>query len=228
MRAGMKLFTDVSFGFSFWYPAAWKVTDEPVAEPTAGGWFRNAMIVKELQIQDPAAAFDYHQPPDVILRELLAPGGLTELGTKSASPVGVDQKYFFDNGAHRWIYARLSEAPDGAPPAESPVKISRRTMGGLPVFWGAQRHGAEVIVPLDGSHFLTVSTMDAGGDDNHVYLAATVVATHSNAGEHASKQMQFNTICAEGVKLGAIGKALGPHGSGTRTASTSTTSRAKC
>lgn len=209
---GMSRFTEGDFGFSFWYPAGWKVLDEPVKSPTANGWFRNATILKELQIRNPAVELHQDQAPGVILRELSAPVGLTELGSESASPVGVDQKYFFDSGTHRWMYARLSETPDGAPPATSPAKISRRTMGGLPIFWGAERHGAEVIVPLDRSHFLTIGTMDAGGDNNHIYLAATVMATRPGAGEHASEQMQFNTIRAEGIKLGAIGKSLEPLG----------------
>jgi DKNYY family len=209
---GMSRFTEAGFGFSFWYPAAWKVTGEPVPNPPSNGWFRDATIVRVLQIRNPEAALDQEQPPGVILRELLAPGGLTELGTESASPVGVDQKYYFDSGTRQWMYTRLSEAPDGAPPATHPAKLLQRTMGGLPVFWGAERHGAEVIVPVDRSHFLAMSTMDAGGDDIHIYLAATIVATRPDEGEQASGQMQFNTIRAEGVKLGAIGKALEPLG----------------
>jgi hypothetical protein len=206
----MSRFTDTDFGFSFSYPAAWKVMDEPVADPTGYGWFPNATIVKELQIRNPAASDDGDQPPGVILQELSAPVGLTELGqSKSASPVGVDQRYFFDNGTRRWMYAQLSAAPDGAPPATVPMKITQRTMGGLPIFGGAKRHGAEVIVPLDGSHFLAISTMDVGGYVSHTYLAATVVATHTDAGKRASEQVQAETIRREGVKLGAIGESLG-------------------
>lgn len=88
---GMSQFTETDFGFSFWYPAAWSVTDEFVADPTSGGWFQGATIVKELKIQNPAASEDNDQPPGVVLDEILAPEGLTELGqSKSASPVGVE------------------------------------------------------------------------------------------------------------------------------------------
>jgi hypothetical protein len=208
--AGMSRFTEPNFGFSFWYPTAWEVIDEPVTDPTEDGWFQNATIVRELQIRNPAAAYDEDQPLGVILQELLAPTGLTELGrSKSASPVGVDGSYFFDSGTHRWMYAQLSEAPDGAPPATYPAKISRRTMGGLPFFWGAKRGGADVIIPLDGSHFLVTSTMDPGGYQSHIYLAATVVSTRPDAGEHASEQLRVDTIRREGVKLAAIGQELG-------------------
>jgi hypothetical protein len=207
---GMSRFTDTEFGFSFWYPAAWKVLNEPVSDPSRNGWFPDAKIIKELQIRNPAALDDADQPPGVILQELLAPGGLTELGrSKSPSPVGVDQRYFFDRSSRRWMYARLTVRPDGAPPATSPAEISERTVGGLPVFVGAVRGGAELIVPLDGFHFLAISTLDPGGYDSQVYLAATVVATDPSAGQHASEQLQAQAIRREGVKLGAVGESLG-------------------
>ena len=206
---GMSRFTDAGFGFSFCYPATWKVMDEPVADPTRDGWFPDAKIVKELQIRNPAAANDDGQPTGVMLEELLAPGGLTEHGrSKSPSPVGIDDRHFFDSGTRRWMYATLSESPDGSPPATSPAEISRRTVGGLPIFGGAVRGGAEVIVPLDGSHFLAMSTLDYP-DDCHIYLAATVVATGPSAGQRASEQLQVETIRQEGVKLGVIGQSIG-------------------
>ena len=151
---GMNRFTDAGFGFSFCYPAAWRVLGEPVADPTRNGWFPDAKIVKELEIRNPAASDNEDQLPGVMIQELLAPRGLTELGrSKSASPVGVDRKIFFDSGTRRWMFETLTESPDGTPPATSPAEITRRTIGGLPIFWGATRGGAEVIVPLDGSTF---------------------------------------------------------------------------
>ena len=181
---GMSRFTDTEFGFSFWYPAAWKVVDQPVADPTRNGWFPDAKIVKELAIRNPAAWDNEDQLPGVMIQELLAPRGLTELGrSKSASPVGVDQKIFFDSGTRRWMFETLTESPDGTPPATSPTEITRRTIGGLPIFWGATRGGAEVIVPLDGFHFLAISSLvDPGNYDSHTYLAATVVAHRSGRG----------------------------------------------
>ena len=95
---GMSRFTDAGFGFSFSYPAAWKVLAEPVADPTRNGWFPDAKIVKQLEIRNPAASDDEDQLPGVMIQELLAPRGLTELGrSKSPSPVGVDDRHFFDS-----------------------------------------------------------------------------------------------------------------------------------
>jgi hypothetical protein len=204
--AGVSRYTDSSIGFSFWYPAAWKITDGPVADPSGNGWFQDAKIVRTLWIRNPAASDSNDQPPGVIVQELLAPMGLTELGqSKSASPVGIDQKYFFDAGTHQWMYAQLSEGPDGTPPNTHAARVSGNTMGGLPVFPGAVRHGAEVIVPLNGSHFLAISTLDAGGDDSHLYLAETVMATDPNSGRRESARVQTETIRREAVKLRAIG-----------------------
>jgi hypothetical protein len=208
--AGMRRFADTAFGFSFWYPAAWKVTVDRVPDPTEGGWFPDATIVKQLQIRNPAASAEDDEPPGVILQELSAPHGLTELGqSKSPSPVGIDQKYFFDTAAHQWMYAQLSTAPDGSPPSTYPAKISQRTADGLPIFPGARRHGAEVIVPIDRSHFLAISTMDPGGSESHGYLAPTVMAIRPGSCNRACEQIQTDNIRREAVKLRVIGETLG-------------------
>lgn len=106
---------------------------------------------------------------------------------------------------------QLSEAPDGTPPQAHPVDIKKmwKTMGGLPIFVGAQRGGADVIVPLDASHFLAISTMQVGGDYDHNYLATTVVSTRQGAGKPASEQVQAETVHQAAIKLGAIGQMLG-------------------
>jgi hypothetical protein len=204
----MVQYTDTDFGFSFWYPAAWKLTDEPAEDPTRHGWFADGKIVKQLQIRNPNA-YDDDQPPGVMVEELLAPAGLTELGrSHSPSPVGVDGRYFFDSKTHRWMYEQMTEAPDGAPPVTSPVEIEQTTMGGLPIFPGAVRGGAEVIVPLDKAHFLAVSVIYDGGPVLQIYLAKTVVALRPGAGKRARAQVQAETIRREAVKLRAIGESL--------------------
>jgi hypothetical protein len=206
---GMSQYTDNHFGFSFSYPAAWEVMDEPVVNPTRNGWFSDATIVKELRIRARVPLDDQDQPHGVTIQEVLAPSGLTELGrSKSPSPVGVDEKMFLANG--RWMFQTLTESPDGSPPATVPAKITRRTIGGFPIFVGAVRGGAETIVPLDGSHFLAISSLiDPGNDDSHAYLGATIVPTGPRAGQLASEQVQEQTIRREGIRLGAIGELLG-------------------
>jgi hypothetical protein len=208
---GMSRFTDRGFGFSFWYPTAWKVKEEPVDPRVKQGWFADAKLIKELDVFDPEME-GKDGADGVIIQELLASAGLAELGhTMSASPVGIDQRYLFDGRTHRWIYVQLSEAPDGTPPQAHPVDIKKmwKTMGGLPIFVRAQRGGADVIVPLDASHFLAISTMQVGGDYDHNYLATTVVSTGQGAGKPASEQVQAETVYKAAIKLGAIGQMLG-------------------
>jgi hypothetical protein len=213
--ATMSQYVDAGFGFSFWYPAAWSVTEEPVADVTDPGWFQGGTIVRELRVANPRA-YDDGEPPGVIVQELSAPAGfLTELGhSKSASPVGVDQKFFFDTKTQTWMDAMLSEAPDGEPPTTSPAVISRKTLGGQPILNGAKRHGADVIVPLNPTHFLVLSTIDPGGDQDEEYIAGTVAATGPNAVQPnsvqpSSTQAEADTIRRAGVKLGAIAQPLG-------------------
>jgi hypothetical protein len=208
---GMSQFTDAEFGYSFWYPSAWKVVDEPVSDPTRQVWFPDARIIKELQIRNAASSDHSDQLAGVIVQELLAPNGLTELGrSKSPSPVRVDGRYFFDSETRRWMHSTLSELPDGTPPGTPPAEISRRTIGGLPIFWGAVRGGAEVIVPLDKSHFLAISPFeDPINHDSHIYLAATVVATDPRAGQRARDPQQAQAVRREAVKLGIVGESLG-------------------
>jgi hypothetical protein len=56
-------------------------------------------------------------------------------------------------------------------------------------------------VPLDGSHFLAISTPDPGGYDSHIYLAATVVATDPRVAQRASEQLQAQISSAKSSVL---------------------------
>jgi hypothetical protein len=94
----MSKYVDSSFGFSFWYPTAWTVKDEPVTDPTESGWFEGGKIVRELRLSNPRFNGEFIEddtPPGVVVEEISAPKGfLIELGaTKSASPVGIDEPW---------------------------------------------------------------------------------------------------------------------------------------
>jgi hypothetical protein len=201
---GMSKYTDSGFGFSFWYPTSWKLTQTPVTDPTESGWFQGGTIVKELVLANPNASDD--DPPGVIIQEFSSPtNSITELGqTKSASPVGADQSYFFDDRTHAWLYKMRSSPPDGGPPRTSPADLSNNTVGGLHIFDGAARHGANCIVVLSPTKFLVLTTRDPGGDYLHRYLAKTVVAVGANAAKRTNVQEQTGAIHKEGVLFGAI------------------------
>jgi hypothetical protein len=204
----MRRFVEANPGlaFSFWYPSAWRVDRALFIDPSRNAWFPGATIVKVLKIHNPTFAVGGDQLPGVVLEEITAPSGLTELGhSASASPVGMDGKYSYDRIRAQWMYVELPAVSDTTPCLAT---ILQRTMGGLPMFAGAARHDAEVIVPLDPSHFLAITTMDVGSDDSHIYLASTVVAAHPNGRSIASWQEQAETIRREGLKLRAFGERL--------------------
>jgi hypothetical protein len=121
----------------------------------------------------------------------------------------VDQKFFFDKRTRTWMDKMLSEAPDGGPPSTSRAYVVGRTMGGLPILCGAERHGAGVIVPLDPTHFVVLTTMDAGGDQYEQYVSETIVANGADAGRRGSAQVQADTLHREALKLGTIGQPVG-------------------
>jgi hypothetical protein len=202
---GMSKYTDPGFGFSLWYPTSWKITQRPVTDPTGAGWFQGGTIVKELVLANPKASDN--DPSGVIIQEFSSPtNSITELGqTKSASPVGADQSYFFDARTHTWMYKILSSAADDSAPRSSPADVSNNTMGGLHIFDGAMRHGANCIVALSPSKFLVLTTMDVGGDNLHRYLAKTVVAVGA-AAKRSDVQEQTSAIYEEGIRFGAIEK----------------------
>jgi hypothetical protein len=206
---GMSKYTDSEFGFSFWYPTSWKITERAVTDPTSSGWFQGGTIVKELDLANPKASDD--DPPGVIIQEFSSStNSITELGhTESASPVGADQRYFFDSRTHTWMVDILSSAVDDGPPRTLPADVSNNTMGGLHIFDGAARHAANCIVALSPTKFLVLSTMDVGGDFLHRYLAKTVVAAGSEATKEIDVQEQASAIHKEGVLFGAIAVPIG-------------------
>jgi hypothetical protein len=203
--SGMSEYTDSGFGFSFWYPTSWKLTETPVTDPTGSGWFHGGTIVKELDLANPKASKIDFTKPGVIIQEFFSPtNSITELGqTKSASPVGADQSYFFDGKTHIWMYKILSSAADDGPPGTLPADVSNNTMGRLHIFDGAQRHGANCIVVLSPTKFLVIATKDPGGDSLHRDLAKTVIAVGSNAAKRIDVQEQTSAIRKEGIQFGA-------------------------
>ncbi len=192
--AGMSKYTDSDFGFSFWYPSGWFVTQQAVADATSGGWYQDGTIVKRFTVANPSIPSN-----GVTIDEFVSTdAAITELGsTKSASPVGVDQKYFFSTST--WMYENLTGTPNGSVPAGTitPADISANTMGGLHVFSGAARFGADSIIPLSAYHFVVVKTNDAGGAIDQNAFADTIVATNPAVAIPVSTTQQVATIQAE-------------------------------
>jgi len=193
--SGMSQYTDSNFGFSFWYPNTWTVMQETVTSPDNNGWFQGGTIMKELNVHG-------NQPQSgVTIQEFHSSSlSITELGqTKSASPVGVDQTYFFSPSVHTWMYENLSETPSGnrAAGTITATDVSNNTMGGLHIFSGAKRFGADSIIPLSASNFLVVSTNDGSGYSDQKYLVNTITATDPSVATPVNQEQQTQTIQAE-------------------------------
>jgi hypothetical protein len=192
--AGMSHYIDPSFGFSFWYPTSWTVTPETVTSLDHNGWFQGGLIVKEFNVHGT-------QPSSgVTIQEFHSSGlSITELGqTKSANPVGVDQKYFFDPSVHAWMYENLTETPSGsrAPGTITAADVANNTMGGLHIFFGAKRFGSENIIPLSATDFLVVSS-NAPTSPDQKYFVNTISATDPSVATPVNQTEQVQTIQAE-------------------------------
>ena len=192
---GMQRYTDSNFGFSFWYPSNWAVSEKQDTDP-GYEYYKDGSFLKTISVANPNLP-----RVGVTIKEFSSPTlSITELGqTKTANPVGVDQKYYFDKGLHTWMYENLTDASSGNRPALTitAADVSNNTMGGLHIFPGALRFGANSIVPLSASHFLIISTNDSAGNIRQNNLVDTIVATDSSVATPWSAALQTQTIQAE-------------------------------
>jgi hypothetical protein len=93
----MRKYVDASFGFSFWYPAAWTLKrDDRVPNPTHSGWYRGGKVVQRLSMRSPGKPGG--ESDWVSIEVLSVPAGeLTERGSlDKVSPVATDRYYSFD------------------------------------------------------------------------------------------------------------------------------------
>ena len=193
---GMTRYDDDS-GFSFWYPASWSVTRQPITNcagmppPSvcpegARSWLQQGRIIKQLRVGNSHTG--------ILLQVFDSPSrSILELGfTESASPVGQDIRYFFDTTTRRWMQTISSGA---RVPQTAPADVSQMTMGGLPLLAGAKRHGVDSIVPLSQSRFIVIESLDISNPDQR-YLAKTIVLADPRAAIRADLSKQLETIDA--------------------------------
>ncbi len=202
---GMKKYKDSNFGFSFWYPNNWTVSEIQVVNSTGNefltlstdnGYYEDGTILKIVKVANPNLPNN-----GVTIEEFSSPTlSITEFGQiRSASPVGVDQKYYFDTSSHAWMYENLSTFPNGThvPGTITVADVSHNTMGGLHIFPGAKRFATNSIVPLSASHFLIISANSPAGDIRQNYLVNTIIATDPSVATPLSTAVQTQTIQAE-------------------------------
>lgn len=197
---GMQQYTDVSFGFSFWYPSTWTVTEgtyDKDRHPYSGG-----TVIKSLVVTPPAAT--YFDP--IHLREFVS-SDRDVIDSSNAGPVDdpplYSAKYYFDNKRHLWMTESKGTRSSKWSSPEA-ADISENSMGGLHLFSGTARFGADTIIPLSAKKFVIADNDNAGASQKH--LAATIVALDPAVADPVSKDEQTKTIRAEAVSYGAAPK----------------------
>ncbi len=186
--AGMSKYTDSDFGFSFWYPSGWT---------TSAG----ASSSKDLEDCTFKGSIVTHgsQPSDgVIISKYYCPNrSITLRGVNNTNPIGVDIRYYFDVNQHLWMYEDLSGITNGSRRMNGPQNISVNTMGGLHIFPGVSRFGADVVIPLSARNFLVVLSGDGGSYIDERALAETILATDPAVATPVPVSEQVKTIQAE-------------------------------
>lgn len=190
--ANMSQYTDADFGFSFWYPSNWTVTQGSVQYTN---YFLGGTISKQLNVIGPTqkiAISEYSSPNMSIADES---GGGPNRACPAASCDTV--RYFFDPSVHAWIYDYPNEVGQQHQTGiDTLADVSNNTMGGLHIFAGSARFGADSIVPLSADNFLVVTEVDAGGTDQAA-LVKTIVTTDPSVATPVSAAEQVAAIQAE-------------------------------
>jgi hypothetical protein len=180
--AGMKEYTDPSFGFSFWYPSNWQVSSG-IPSFDDGNNVADATVVKKLTVGVP------NQTENFITIKEAHSTTRTFTDTGGAGPIG-PITYFFDTNSHLWMTrsditgANVTTAAD----------ISNNSMGGLHLFGGTSRFDT-TIIPLSADNFLMIS--DNGGEASATALAKTVLATDPSVATPVSAADQIKAIQTE-------------------------------
>jgi hypothetical protein len=180
----MSRYVDAKYGFSFWYPAALRIT---VAAANDDARFPGGVVVETLQVR-PAGGISLYvvnSPQSTITDE---PNG-------HAAPIP-QTKYFYDASSQRWMVTYSEGTDGGGSAAPEPADASTTTIGGQPMLPSGARLDT-TIIPLSTTQFVVVQ--DGGGSEFTNQLARTVAA----AGAH---------VDATGLSAALRAEALGYEG----------------
>src|SRR5580700_3925010 len=176
----MSRYVDAKYGFSFWYPAALRIT---VAAANDDARFPGGVVVETLQVR-PAGGISLYvvnSPQSTITDE---PNG-------HAAPIP-QTKYFYDASSQRWMVAYPEGTDGGGGGAPAPADVSKTTIGGLPMLPSGARFDT-TIIPLSTTQFIVVQ--DGGGSEFTNELARTVAA----AGAHVDAKTLAAALRAEAI-----------------------------
>ena len=174
---GMSKYTDSDFGFSFWYPSGWSVSeDHSRAYPNAK---------KTLLISAPNQ--------QIRIDEMYSDDRSVSIGSCAKS--GVDETYYFDSSLHAWIYSSKICGGSGYGTATTiAADVSHNTMGGLHTFTGLGTFGQNIAVPLSARNFVV---SEPTGGTEPLPLMKTIIATDPSVATPVSEAEQTATIQAE-------------------------------
>lgn len=207
--AGMKQYTDSSFGFSFYYPTSWTVQNSATRNNYAGG-----SVQKTLTIAPPGAS----NGDAITIDEFYSPTREVTIPRDLCSPMSgsfvAEHRYYFDTNTHTWMvevpaYTGQSEK-DGStysvPASTKAADVSQNTMGGLHML-GAGCSGS--IIPLSAKNFVVFTFYSRNVGPYYINIAKTITATDPSVATPVSLDKQIQTITNAGVLLGAIGTKIG-------------------
>jgi hypothetical protein len=192
----MRLYTDSYLGFSFWYPGNWSVqTVQPSEYQVA---YAGGTVVNELSVQS-----SVNTQNTILIDEVTSPSmSITDETGVGACPVCVAMRYYFDTKAHAWKLQYPNGSSKGDPAGTTvAADTTQSTMGGLHIFPGSRRFGANKIIPLSAHNFLVVSVsgaMATGMDPAVAHaLTKTIIAADPAAATPLRASDQITTIDIE-------------------------------
>ena len=176
----MRQYVDAKYRFSFWYPAALKITVTAANDDTS---FPGGVAVETLQVGSPG---------DISLYVVNSPQStITDEPNGHASPIA-QMKYFYDAASQRWMVAYPEGTDGGGRAAPAPADVSQITVGGEPMLPSSARFDT-TIIPLSTTQFVVVQ--DGGGSAFTNELARTVAAP----GVHVDAAVLADALHAEAM-----------------------------
>jgi len=182
-------YIDSNLGFSFWYPASWHAVEVHVANSAK---YPGGIVTKQLNIMNGDRT--------ITVEEFSSPSfSITDSTGVGACPVCNTVKYYFDLKQHMWMVSYPQGTNTISSVSPMPAKVSNNTMGGLHMFPGSQRFGANVIIPLSAQNFVIVSVDGAIATESAdaQAFARTIVATDPTVATPVSVTEQEKDIKAE-------------------------------
>jgi hypothetical protein len=176
----MSRYVDAKYRFSFWYPAALRITATATNDDAR---FPGGVTVETVQVGSLGGISLYvvDSPQSTITDE---PNG-------HAAPIP-QTKYFFDASSQRWMVTYPEGTDGGGSAAPAPADVSKTTIGGEPMLPSGARFDT-TIIPLSTTQFVVVQ--DGGGSAFTNELAYTVAA----AGAHVDAKTLAGALHAEAI-----------------------------